>query len=96
MTCRLCGENAPVYQTIKENDHVIRYHRCAECGHVYRTLEMDEDMWKSFSDTKKFDEIAATIREAINDHITLSPNGSINIMAQFIAHRLFVEVSHEV
>lgn len=92
MTCRICGENAPVYNTQKEKDHVVRYLKCNKCGHSFRTLEMDEDMWGSISDTKKFEEITATIREAIEDHVRTSPSGSIHRMAQFVAHRLFAEV----
>lgn len=96
MTCRICGENAPVYKTIKENDHVVRYHQCNKCEHQFRTLEMDEDMWGSISDTKKFEEITATIRNAIEDHGRVFKSGGINTMANFIAHRLFAEVRHEV
>lgn len=96
MTCRICGETAPVYKTIKENDHVLRYLKCNKCGHDFRTLEMDEDMWRSISTTKKFEEITSTIDKAIKDHVKVSPSGSTYRMAQYIAHRLFTEVSHEV
>lgn len=95
MTCRICGEKATVYQTIKENDHVVRYRRCSKCGHQFRTLEMDDDMWGAMSDMKKIEDITGTIGKAIRDHLTISPNFSIKTMSKFIAHRLFVEVKHE-
>lgn len=96
MTCRICGENAPVCRTIKENDHVVRYRRCSKCEHQFRTIEMDDDMWGAMSDMKKAEDITGTIGKAISDQLTISPNISIKKMAKFIAHRLFAEVRHEV
>lgn len=95
MTCRVCGEIAPVYRTIKENDHIVRYRRCHKCHHEFSTLEMDEDMWGSLSKVKKLEDIVATINNAINDNVKVLHNGSTYRMAEYIAHRLFAEVKNE-
>ena len=96
MTCRICGEKATVYQTLKENDHVVRYRRCSKCNHQFITLEMDDDMWRAISDMKKTEDITRTIGKAIREHLTISQNINIKKMAEFITHRLFAEVKHEV
>lgn len=95
MTCRICGESAPVYQTIRENDHVIRYRKCNKCEHKFRTLEMDDDIWVNLSNMKSIKDVTVTIGNAISDHLTISKTVNIQAMAKFIARRLFVEVGYE-
>ena len=49
MACPICGENAKVVGHCKyEIDMVKRTRACTECGHKFRTIEIDEDMLKSF------------------------------------------------
>ena len=54
MACPICGENAKVVGHCKyEIDMVKRTRVCTECGHKFRTVEIDEDMLKSFCVRKK-------------------------------------------
>ena len=50
MTCPMCNGDTDVTCTRDNEDHVIRYRKCQDCGYRFTTVETDEDF---YSKTKK-------------------------------------------
>lgn len=44
MNCPICGEKTKVTDSRPDEDSVRRHRKCLECGYVFITIEMDEDM----------------------------------------------------
>lgn len=44
MTCPECCGETIATNTRKFTDHILRYRKCQNCGYIFRTVEIDEDM----------------------------------------------------
>ncbi len=53
MTCPKCSGKTEVCDTFLREDSVLRRRRCRECGHVFRTLEVDEDFYIKMTERRK-------------------------------------------
>ena len=53
MTCPKCSGKTEVCDTYLREDSVLRRRRCRECGHVFRTLEVDEDYLTKMTERRK-------------------------------------------
>lgn len=45
MTCPVCNGKTKTKDSRCYIDHVIRIHKCNSCGYVFRTIEVDEDIY---------------------------------------------------
>lgn len=45
MTCPICAGKTTIPTTRDNVDHVVRFRKCTECGHIFKTLEVDEDIY---------------------------------------------------
>ena len=52
MNCPVCGEKTKVTDSRPNEDSVRRHRKCLECGYVFVTIEMDEDMVRKTEDKK--------------------------------------------
>ena len=50
MNCPVCGEKTIVLDSRPREDCVRRRRKCTDCGYVFVTLEMDEDMVKKMEE----------------------------------------------
>jgi transcriptional regulator NrdR family protein len=52
MNCPVCGEKTRVLDSRPDEDSVRRRRKCngVECGYVFVTIEMDEDMVRKMED----------------------------------------------
>lgn len=53
MTCPMCGGVTFINQKYTDVDSVRRKRICKECGHIFYTLEVDEDLVKPKEKPKK-------------------------------------------
>jgi transcriptional regulator NrdR family protein len=50
MNCPVCGEKTIVLDSRPREDCVRRRRKCTDCGYVFITIELDEDMVKKMED----------------------------------------------
>lgn len=53
MTCPKCAGETVVRDTSDREDSVIRKRQCKECGHRFKTVEVDEDFFKKLTERRK-------------------------------------------
>ena len=63
MTCPMCNGDTKIVDSRKNNDYVVRYRKCKDCGYRFATIEVDEDIYNrrmtSQADEKIKDFVAA-------------------------------------
>ena len=53
MTCPVCGKRASVVDVRNYVDHVIRKRKCDECGYIFYTTEIENDLRKHLEEFEK-------------------------------------------
>lgn len=53
MTCPLCGGRTKVDESHTYTDHVVRFRKCSKCRFRFRTLEMDDDLYRNLNNKEK-------------------------------------------
>lgn len=52
MTCPICDGKTEVTNVRTYFDHVIRYRKCQKCRFIFRTIEMDDDLYNNLNKEK--------------------------------------------
>ncbi len=46
MTCPVCGGGIKIHHTHDYDDHIERRRKCVECGYLFKTIEIDSDLYE--------------------------------------------------
>ena len=53
MTCPMCGGNIKTQHTHDNDDHTTRRRKCVEFGYLFRTIEIDLDLYERMMRTNE-------------------------------------------